>query len=149
MQQAMIPNIQRTTTYKTTRGRCYDPWRHAEQLGIDVIATPLQTCHGLWVPDHNTILLHSRLRHVYQRTVLTHEIGHAVNGHDDDSPKNENQADKFAAYHLIDPDELAGLLDVSPDEQNLIRELGVTTRLFRSYIAHHHRVVALPRCEVA
>jgi Zn-dependent peptidase ImmA (M78 family) len=149
MQLTTIPNIQRTTTYATIRGRGYDPWHHAEQLGIEVIETPLKTCHGLWVPDHNAILLHSRLRYVYKRTVLTHEIGHAVHGHEDDTPKNENQADKFAAYHLIDPDELAGLLDVSPDEQNLIAELGVTTRLFRSYVMHHHQRMEWPRCEVA
>lgn len=95
------------------------------------------------------ILIHSRLRYVYQRTVLTHEIGHAVLGHMDDRPKHEQQADKFAAYHLIDDDELAGLLDVEPDEQALIAELGVTTRLFRSYVLHHYQRARMPRCDVA
>lgn len=137
------------TTYATTRGRCYDPWKHAEQLGIEVVTTPLRTAHGLWAPDHNVILIHSKLRYVYQRTVLTHEIGHAVYGHMDDRPKHEKQADKFAAYHLIDPDELADLLDVEPNEQELIAALGVTTRLFRSYVLHHHQRARLPRCEVA
>lgn len=115
------------------RGREYDPWSHAEQLGLEVVVRPLRTAHGLWLPEMRTILVHSRLRPGAQRNVLAHEIGHADLGHMDDRPKHERQADVYAARNLICPDELADLYKWCPDERRLISELGVTTRLFRAY----------------
>lgn len=101
---------------------------------MDVFVRPLRTAHGLWLPDRNTILIHSRLRAGAQRNVLAHELGHAALAHPDDRPKHERQADRFAALHLIHPDELADLYQWCPDEQRIIAELGVTTRLFRAFV---------------
>lgn len=117
-----------------TRGRSYDPWEHAEALGIEVVVRPLRTAHGLWLPDYNTILVHSKLRAGMQRVVLAHELGHGYFAHPDDRPKFEQQADRFAAGNLIDPDELADLYKWCPDEQRIVTELGVTTRLFRAFV---------------
>ena len=116
------------------RGRAYDPWEHAHQLGLTVIVQPLRTAHELWLPEHNTLLVHSRLRSVHQRNALAHGIGHAALAHPDDRPKHEQQADIFAARNLIDPEELADLYKWCPDEQRIVSELGVTTRLFRAYL---------------
>lgn len=115
------------------RGRHYDPWAHAEQLGLEVVVRPLRTSHGLWLPDINTIVVHSRIRAAAQRNVLAHEIGHADLGHRDDRPKHERQADVYAARNLICPDELEDLYKWAANERQLISELGVTTRLFRAY----------------
>lgn len=79
------------------------------------------------------ILVHSKLRPAMQRVVLAHELGHGYHAHTDDRPKHERQADRFAALHLIDPDELADIYTWAPDEQRIVQELGVTTRLFRAY----------------
>lgn len=95
---------------------------------------PLRTAHGLWLPEENVILVHSRLRAGAQRLVLSHEIGHAALAHPDDRPKHERQADVYAARNLICPDELADLYQWCPDEQRVVTELGVTTRLFRAYL---------------
>lgn len=132
--------IQNWTNLTTTRGSAYDPWAHAEQLGIEVVERPLRTAHGLWVPDKRTILIHSRLRASHRRSALAHELGHAHHHHRDDRPKHEKQADKFAAYHLVDPGELAGLYETCDDERAIVQELGITTRLFRAYVLHHHQV---------
>lgn len=121
-------------TNPSRRGHGYDPWDHAERLGIEVVTRPLRTAHGLWVPEHRTILVHSRLRVAAQRVVLSHEIGHADLGHEDDRPKHERQADVYAARNLICPDELDDLYKWCPDEQRLVTELGVTTRMFRAYV---------------
>lgn len=118
----------------TPRGRAYDPWHHADQLGIEVVVRTLRTAHGLWLPEHNTILIHSRLRSGAQRLILSHEVGHAALAHPDDRPKHEVQADRFAARNLICPDELEDLYKWCPDEQRIIQELGVTTRLFRAFV---------------
>lgn len=116
------------------RGRSYDPWAHADELGIEVVVRPLRSGHELWLPDHRTLLVHSRLRSAHQRSALAHGVAHAHLGHEDDRPKHENQADRFAALHLIDPDELADLYKWCPDEQRIVSELGVTRRLFRAFV---------------
>lgn len=120
---------------KLPRGFAYDPWEHAERLGIDVFVRPLRTAHGLWLPEHDTILIHSHLRAGAQRLVLAHEVGHAVLAHRDDRPKHERQADRFAAHNLIDPDHLAELYEWCPNEGAIVAELGVTPRLFRAFVA--------------
>lgn len=127
---------QRTSRISLThpRGRAYDPWVHAEAMGIEVVVRPLRSAHGLWLPEYNTILLHSRLRAGAQRNVLAHEVGHAALAHPDDRPKHERQADVFAARNLIDPVELDDLYKWCPDEQRIVAELGVTTRLFRAFL---------------
>lgn len=131
-----LTTIRKSGTMKvgTPRGRAYDPWVHADQLGIQVVVRRLRTAHGRWFPDYNTIALSSRLRAGDQRLVLSHEVGHAALLHQDDRPKHEKQADQFAARNLIDPEELADLYEWCPDEQRIVAELGVTTTLFRAYL---------------
>lgn len=123
------------TTHRLPRGRAYDPWEHADLLGVDVVVRPLRTSHGLWLPDYATVLVHSKLRPTHQRNVLAHELGHAAHAHPDDRPKHERQADKFAAFHLIDPHELADLSRWCADEHRVVSELGVTLRLLRAFVA--------------
>lgn len=121
------------------KGRKYDPWDHAHQIGIEVVLAPLRTTQELWLPDRNLLVVHNRLRAVHQRNALAHGVAHAALGHEDDRPKHEKQADKFAARNLIDPEELADLYKWCPDEQRVIAELGVTTRLFRAFVLHHQK----------
>ena len=133
MPLAPIPNMNRTNP-SSHRGRNYDPWQHADDLGIEVVARRLRTAHGRWFPEYRQILISDRLRVGTQRLILAHEIGHYAYGHPDDRPKHERQADRFAAQNLICPDELADLYEWCEDEGQLIQELGVTTRLFRAYV---------------
>ncbi len=121
--------------HPSRRGHDYDPWQHAHDLGIEVVVRTLRTGHGLWVPDYRTIIIHPRLRAGAQRLILSHEVGHAALAHRDDRPKHERQADIYAARNLIDPDHLHDLYKWCPDEQRIIQELGVTTRLFRAFVA--------------
>lgn len=116
------------------RGTAYDPWEHAERLGIQVIHRKLRTANGLWIPDARTILIHPGLRRIHERSVLTHEIGHADLGHRDDRPKHELQADRFAARRLIRPDELRDVAAASPDPNVWCHELGVTARILRRHL---------------
>lgn len=122
------------TNHTLPRGRDYDPWEHAEQLGISVYVRRLRTAHGLWFPEYGEILISDRLRVRDQRIALAHEIGHGVLYHTDDRPKFEKQADQYAAQNLICPNELADLYEWCPDERRIAAELGVTTTLFRAYV---------------
>lgn len=134
----MVSRTQTPSTRKMSpsfpRGRAYDPWEHADALGIEVVVRRLRTANGLWFPEHGQILINDRLRAGQQRLVLAHELGHGALMHPDDRPKHEKQADQFAARNLICPDELADLYKWCPDEGRIVQELGVTTRLFRAYV---------------
>lgn len=112
----------------------YDPYLHAESLGIDVIERPIRTANGLWIPDHNLIVLKSGMRAIHKRTTLTHELGHACLGHRDDRPKHEVLADRFAAARLIDHDHLLELGGWIEHPARLAEELGVTNRILRVYL---------------
>lgn len=127
------PNT-KLTSPNFPRGRAYDPWVHAEHLGIEVVVRRLRTANGRWFPDYGQILISDRLRAGQQRLVLAHELGHGALMHRDDRPKHEKQADQFAARNLICPDELADLYKWCPDEGRIVQELGVTLRLFRAYV---------------
>jgi len=111
------------------RGRTYDPWEHADAIGVRVITRQLRFANELWLPDYRLIVLKSSMRPAHQRNALAHGVAHAVLGHRDDRPKHERQADRYAAWHLIDPRELEELGAWARDPGQLASELGVTRRL--------------------
>lgn len=112
-------------------GESYDPYAHAEALGIHVIHRPIRTAHELWLPDYNAIVIRTGLRVIHDRCALAHGLAHAVLGHRDDRPKHEVQADTLAARNLVDRDTLHALTLWAPDCHRLAAELGVTTRIAR------------------
>lgn len=117
------------------RGRNYNPYDHADHLGIQVIERPIRTANELWLPDHHTIVIRTGLRAVHKRTALTHGIAHAELGHRDDRPKHETQADRRSLHYLIHPDEFAEAAEwAAGDAGRLCDELGITHRLLGVYL---------------
>ena len=114
--------------------RSYDPFAHADALGINVTYGRLRSANGLWLPDHRTIVLKEGMRAMHLRVALSHEIGHAVLGHEDDRPKHERQADRYAAVRLIDPDRVSELTCWTNDTFRIAHELGVTQRILNAYV---------------
>jgi Zn-dependent peptidase ImmA (M78 family) len=114
----------------------FDPYDFADALGINVIHRAIRSAHGLWIPEHNTIVIRSGLRLIHDRVALTHELGHAINGHETDDPKKELQADIFAAKKLINPERLQRLEHYRDDAAALALELGVTQRILRVFFEH-------------
>ena len=117
-----------------TRHGGYDPFEHAERLGIQIVYRRLTTGNGLWVPDLHAIFLQPRMRAVHERTILAHELGHACLGHRSSTPKHERQADIFAAKHLIDPTQLDTVRRFSPDPNVWAHEIGVTLPLLETFL---------------
>lgn len=115
----------------------YDPYEHAEQLGIEVLHRPIRTANGMWIPDHNLIVIRSGMKARYDRSILAHELGHACYGHRDDRPKHEVQADRYAAEHMIDITMLRELIAWVSDSSKLAMELDVSPRLLRVYLNVH------------
>jgi Zn-dependent peptidase ImmA (M78 family) len=102
-----------------------------------VIFRPLRVSHERWLPSAHTIVIQESLRSVHRRNALAHGIAHCVLGHEDDRPKHEVQADRFAASNLIDLDEFRAIARWAPDLEHLVAELGVTKRLARAFVAQH------------
>ena len=119
------------------RGRDYDPYAHADELGLQVLFRPIRSANELWLPDYATIVIQESLRSIHRRSTLTHGIAHMLYGHEDDRPKHEIQADRYAGERLIDHDELLELMQWTPDSARLANELGVTTRVLRVYLNVH------------
>lgn len=119
-----------------TRG--YDPQQHADALGITVSEYPLRTDNGLWIPDQKLILIRPRLKRVLHRSVLAHEVAHALLAHRDTSAKNEVGANRLAAEHCIDRDHLIDLMQWRPDHPAAWSdELQVSHELLRVYLNVH------------
>lgn len=119
---------------KLPRGKAYNPFEHAELLDIQVLFRPIRTANELWLPEYRTIVIKSGMRVVHQRNALAHGIGHADLGHEDDRPKHEHQADRYASLYLIHPDEFAAAAEWNDDLARLSEELGVTRRLLDAYL---------------
>ena len=136
MQQPEIPKWIATNQTRP-RGRAYDPYAHADDLGIQVLFRPLRVDNERWLPELQTIVIRESLRAVHRRNALSHGIAHAALAHPDDAPKHEVQADRFAAENLIDYEECLALMRWTPDPARLATELGVTGRLLRVYLNVH------------
>lgn len=96
-----------------------------------MLHSPIRTANGLWIPDHNVIVIRSKLRAVHDRAALAHEIGHAVLGHRDDRPKHEIQADRYAAVNLVDEEQALALCAWTQDPARIAAELGVSGKMWR------------------
>jgi Zn-dependent peptidase ImmA (M78 family) len=120
-------------------GRSYDPFAHAEQLGVQVVYRRLRTANGLWVPDIRTIFLQTRMRALHERSVLSHELGHVCLGHRESNPRNELLADRWAARHLIDTDELHAAAQSTEDIGAWCHELNVSADILERYLTDIRR----------
>jgi hypothetical protein len=109
----------------------YDPYQHAEELGVTVLHRPIRTAHELWLPERNVVVVRSGLRRIHDRSALAHGLAHAALGHPDDRPKHEVQADRYAANRLVNEDEAVAVLRWTEDPARIALELGVSGRLWR------------------
>ncbi|WP_087138658.1 ImmA/IrrE family metallo-endopeptidase [Mycetocola reblochoni] len=101
--------------------------------------------HGAHLPDpYLGYYEHAQARIWYsldltraeRRVVVAHELGHARYGHTCDSPREERQADRFAAQLLIRPRDYEQAERVSADAHAIAEELNVTPRLVEVYRVH-------------
>ena len=115
----------------------YSPYNCAEKMGIDIVYRELDDEYGMWVPDLQTIFLQPGMRRIHEICVLTHEIGHALLGHREGTPKNERQANIFMAVKLVDPVKLRQVQAISQDPNVWANELNVTLQALEIYLNEH------------
>lgn len=112
--------------------------RIAEERGLDVIERPGRTLGG-FDPDRRLIRLDPGMSARTTRSVLAHELGHAVLRHapaasDALRARQERQADAWAARLLISRQAYAAAEQLrGPHPASLAFELGVTVELVSAY----------------
>ncbi|RFA12112.1 hypothetical protein B7R22_16915 [Subtercola boreus] len=122
-----------------SNGPTYDPFEHADRLGVNVLFGRIRTANGLWVAAERTIILKRGLKTWHERQVLTHELGHVVLGHTTTEHRFERQANRWAARKLITPGNLAEVVKMSPDPGVWALELGVTDDMLALWF-HDRRI---------
>lgn len=125
---------------------------HAVRIGLKVKYTDLGRRSG---EVHSSGLVHINPRKslLTQRVTLAHECGHWALGHDwtrdHDRPRDEQQADTYAARLLITPAAYAEAERVAGAHPGaLARELNVTARLVELWRADYLRHVGVIRLAV-
>lgn len=116
------------------------PHEHAERLRIPVTYAPGLPEPGRWYPTRREIVLRAGMTAMQERSVLAHELAHAILVHPHSTPKLEAQADRWAARQLVTIDDLARVARESDDPGRWCVDLVVT--------AHIHIIaIALQRKE--
>lgn len=130
-------------------GKEYDPWAHAQELGITVIeATLPPTRRGEYRHREHLIALARGLSQREARATLTHELQHALAGDafDEDCPAlavAERLASQRTAYVLIDPLEYAEAEELHGGHlASIAYELNVTPKVVRDFQSLLRRLVA-------
>jgi Zn-dependent peptidase ImmA (M78 family) len=118
-----------------SRTGAYDPFEHAERLGIEVVSGRLRTTNALWVPEQRTVIMKRGLRRLEERSTLAHELGHVCLGHEDDRPRHEFLADRWAARHLIAPNQLSKAMQSSDDPGQWCVDLDVTPHMLETFFS--------------
>lgn len=117
----------------------YDPWQHAEQLGVPVVTNATMPEGGMvacYSRERDAIFLRPGLRHDVEKCALAHEIVHFEHGDIGFSPRQEERADRIAAGRLIHPSRLVAAATTTSDPGRIALELGVTEHILRSYARH-------------
>lgn len=116
----------------------YDPYEHAERLGLTIEHQQLRTGYGLYIPQSSLILLRPRMKVATERSVLAHEIQHHLQAHRRVtglwSVRQERAADRGAALELILPHRLEEVQSWSSDPREWAIELGVTGDILLAYL---------------
>lgn len=80
---------------------------------------------GSYAPALGRIYFDLSLSYAERRSVIAHELGHHHYGHLCDSSGNEEQADMFAAYLLVEPEWYAELEAINHDAEWIAEEMRV------------------------
>lgn len=115
----------------------YDPWLHADLLGLPIVGRPKLPKPGIvaaYSRKHRAIFTLTNLHSAVERCAIAHEIVHHEHGDIGHSRVQENRADRIAARRLIRPSALAELRESSEDLGRIALELDVTEKIMHAYL---------------
>ncbi|PPF72607.1 ImmA/IrrE family metallo-endopeptidase [Pseudoclavibacter sp. Z016] len=108
----------------------------AQLLGLEVFWRDDMADAGSWHPEQQAISLRSDLTETEVRSVLAHELGHAVLGHVCDGARAERAADEWAANMLLGAQMVADCAQRWPESpEKWCDELQVTPDILRAWMS--------------
>ena len=120
----------------TAGGRVKTVLRFAAEHGIRVHAAHLEPgVLGEWYADTREIFYDITLTPDEAVCTVAHELGHAHHGHRcEGDPRDEKQADEYAAALLINPKLLAHLERLGLSKHDIAEELRVSEELLDAFL---------------
>lgn len=120
----------------TAGGRVKTILRFAAEHGIRVHAAHLdEGVLGEWYAGTREIYYDINLTPDEAVCTVAHELGHAHHGHQcEDDPRDEKQADEYAAALLINPQHLAQLERLGLAKHDIAEELRVSEELLDAFL---------------
>lgn len=121
-------------------GSWYDPWQHAEQLGIPVVyRTDFRSAetNGCYDDEYRAIFMRTGLTHTVERCTLAHEIVHAEHRDIGHLQIQEDRADRIAAERLISLREIRDAQELNPDLGAIAIDLDVTEHMMNVFIRNY------------
>lgn len=115
----------------------YDPWVHAEELGVPVVVNdrlPLHAKVAAYSRRRDAIFVRPNLTYAVERCGVAHELVHREHGDVGTTSFQEDRADRTAARRLIRPRRLEALDRLTDDPAVVALELDVTERIMRFYM---------------
>ncbi|MBB2957292.1 ImmA/IrrE family metallo-endopeptidase [Pseudoclavibacter helvolus] len=111
----------------------YDPYEHAQKLGLKIEEARIRTANALLIPEKNLILVRPKLPAVHRRATIAHEIVHFEKMDVGRAPWQEDRADRIAAKRLILPADVLRAERMYEHPELIARELGVPTKYLHAW----------------
>jgi Zn-dependent peptidase ImmA (M78 family) len=118
-------------------GRRYDPYVHAENLGLPIIYRtdlPGHDIDAMYTPDHKAIYVRPNLAASVERCAIAHEIVHHEHGDEGEDRKQEDRADRISARRLVRPSDVYDALEFTDDMGRVALELEVTEKVMTIFL---------------
>lgn len=104
-------------------------------MGVQVVRCELFTSEGMWSQETSTIVLDRGMGRVREECALMHQLAHVLLGHGGvPSARDEWQADRLAASHLIPVREFERQFAKCGSLDELAFDLGVTKKIALAYM---------------
>ncbi|QJU54384.1 ImmA/IrrE family metallo-endopeptidase [Herbiconiux sp. KACC 21604] len=126
----------RDSYYDGPCARRYDPYVHAEDLGLPIIyrELPRDDIDACYSEEHHAIFVRPNLHGIVERCAIAHEIVHFEHGDVGDDRKQEDRADRISARRLVRPRDVYDSLEFTNDMERVALEIEVTEKVMAIFI---------------
>lgn len=118
----------------------YDPWAHAELLGLPLITRadlPDDRMVACYSSERKAVFVRPGLSLAVERCAIAHEIVHHEYADIGTTRAQEDRADRIAARRLVRPSRMLEASQTADDPGRIALELNVTERIMRTFMSQY------------